>query len=783
MSGSDATCAYILYSNSAPTSVTLPGTGSSISFTGLGSSGVYNVVASNKTSTATAFMNGSATISIAEPPAITAEPANEYGVVGGLSAFSVQTTGSADYQWYRNSTALTNGGNISGTQTASLIINPVGNSDAQPYFCQVTNSCGVLTNSTTNSLAVHTAGNLFWVGAVSSNWDVAGTANWASGSDAGPGAVFNYGDNVTFDNNSTNQTVVLNGVIVGPGTMTVAGGGYAFTGAGTIEGPGSLAVNSGATLNLYEANTFTGGTIINGGTVVFSNAVGLSGLGSGNVTLENGGTILFIPSLGYSASIGLSNNVNVPSSSTIQYNGTGSSTAASILGQLTGSPGAQLTIYHPALVGSTDRIRAYGSFTNAADMIFSTGGSDVLWAPYQSSGVQEYDGRISGSGAIISRNNSAAVTLFNNGNSTYNSQNNASFYLSQGAVGVGADSASSSPPTVDHGPLGIGPIVLTTELPTGAANSSTTPNLFASGGPHIIHNPINYIAGTNTVIFRIGGNNDLTLAGSFELAGTVDATVTNRQWDVTNTGNTTFSGVIDDLGLGFPVTKTGGGSLYLNGANTYTGVTTNAGGLLAGSGSLLGPVVVSNTAVLGGGSAASIGVLTISNSLTLNGNLLFRVNTSGSPANDSISVTGTLVNTGSGSLTVNNLGPALLAGTKFFVFNKALAGGAALTVTGGGVTWSNSLAVDGSISIPSQPTFNANSVAYNSGSGNLSFSGTGGVPGAGYTILGSTNIAARISTWSVVQSGGHFAADGSFTVTLPINPSVPPQKFFTIRSP
>ena len=160
---------------------------------------------------------------------------------------------------------------------------------------------------------------------------------------------------------------------------------------------------------------------------------------------------------------------------------------------------------------------------------------------------------------------------------------------------------------------------------------------------------------------------------------------------MTNTAATTFTNVISDGGAGCGLIKNGGGALYLNGNNTYTGLTsitnntTNGIGLLAGSGTIAGSVFVQTNSAIGGGSAAAIGTLTISSSLTNNGNVFIRVNKSLSPqSNDVISVSGMLTNTGIGTVIVTNLGPALVAGDKFQLFNKALTNGAALTVTGGG---------------------------------------------------------------------------------------------------
>jgi len=254
---------------------------------------------------------------------------------------------------------------------------------------------------------------------------------------------------------------------------------------------------------------------------------------------------------------------------------------------------------------------------------------------------------------------------------------------------VGADSISIiAPPAVDAGPLGAGTFSIDT--------TTAAIQLFASGGAHVVGNAINYIntnAGTPLII---NGTNNLTLSGAIDLSGT------NRAFQIDNTANTVLSGVITDDGNVFGLTKTGAGVLYLDGANTYTGETTNNAGTLAGSGSLAGPVIVQSGGTIGGGDAGSIpGTFTISSDLTLNGNVAIRLNKSQAQSNDVITVTGTLVNSGTGSVIVTNVGPALVVGDKFTLFNQPVSGGTALTVTGGYANWLNHLAADGSIQVQS----------------------------------------------------------------------------------
>ena len=128
-------------------------------------------------------------------------------------------------------------------------------------------------------------------------------------------------------------------------------------------------------------------------------------------------------------------------------------------------------------------------------------------------------------------------------------------------------------------------------------------------------------------------------------------------------------------------------------------VTVATNGTLGGNGTIGGSVTVNSGGAIAPG--ASIGTLNISGNLSLAGNLSIEVNRSASPTSDKTVVSGTLVNTGTGTVTVTNRGAALHAGDVFTLFNKAVNGGANLKVIGAGVTWANNLAVDGTISVSS----------------------------------------------------------------------------------
>jgi len=300
-------------------------------------------------------------------------------------------------------------------------------------------------------------------------------------------------------------------------------------------------------------------------------------------------------------------------------------------------------------------------------------GTGLILSGNNTTGTQTFSGVIAGPGTI-QRNASGGTTVLTSSN-TYSGGT----ALLNGTIGVGSDSVSSAPPTVDYGALGIG----TLTIDTGAG----TPRITAVGGAHSVDNLINFSSATIGSALIVDGTNNLTFNGDFDLVtGT-------RTIQADNTGRTVFNGVISNGGL----TKTGNGTLYLNGNNTYTDPTTVNAGALGGTGTIAGSVIVNSGGTLAPG--ASVGTLTVSGDLTINGGLSIEVNKSLVQSNDFVSVTGGLTNGGTGTLTVSNLGPALVVGDTFTLFSQAVSNGLALNVTGGGANWTNKLALDGSIQV------------------------------------------------------------------------------------
>ena len=254
---------------------------------------------------------------------------------------------------------------------------------------------------------------------------------------------------------------------------------------------------------------------------------------------------------------------------------------------------------------------------------------------------------------------------------------------------------------VTSGPIGTGTLSFEN-------NVNTYKRLYAVGGARTVGNAILWSSVTNQNL-TIEGNNALTLSGAIDLGGT------NRSIITSNTADTTLSGAISNGGL----TKTGPGTLLLNGTATVTEVIVSEG-TLGGNGAITGPVTVNSNGTLAPGT--SIGTLTVSGDLTLAGNTSIEVNkTVGTK--DLITGVGTL-NYG-GTLTVANLSGTLTAGDSFVIASATTPVGNFASIVGSpgaGLAWSFSPAT-GTLSVVSnvgQPTLNS------SQSGNtLTFSWTG----------------------------------------------------------
>lgn len=129
---------------------------------------------------------------------------------------------------------------------------------------------------------------LTWFGTVSATWDFS-TLNWMGSQVA---TTFGQGDSVTLDDTAAGYTgISLSGelqptAVAVNNTLT----NYSLGGTGSLAGAMTLTKDGDNLLTISATNTYSGGTVVNAGTLRVSNQGG-SATGSGAVTVQVAGTL------------------------------------------------------------------------------------------------------------------------------------------------------------------------------------------------------------------------------------------------------------------------------------------------------------------------------------------------------------------------------------------------------------------------------------------------------------------------------------------------------------
>jgi hypothetical protein len=107
----------------------------------------YSVTVANAAGSVT---SAAATLTVNLPPDITAQPANQFGALNSPINLSVTAsgTGPLSYQWFNAASALADGGDISGSATATLTITALTANEVGNYFVVVSNAFGFVTSAT-----------------------------------------------------------------------------------------------------------------------------------------------------------------------------------------------------------------------------------------------------------------------------------------------------------------------------------------------------------------------------------------------------------------------------------------------------------------------------------------------------------------------------------------------------------------------------------------------------------------------------------------------------------
>lgn len=510
-----------------------------------------------------------------------------------------------------------------------------------------------------------------------------------------------------------------------------------------ISGTGGIVQNGPSPVVLANNNTYSGPTVINASTLQVGNG-GASGNLNSVTTVTNNGTFIF----NSSGTMLLANPIHGTGNLIVRGGG-----VVQALGQ---NSYTGWTLIDPGSTFQPSR----GQEGALISSVVTNNGTLLL---IRQDAVFGYSNNIVGTGKVVKENNNQnAGFVFLAGTNTYTGGT----WIAGGGITLG-DGINPQAGTI------VGPVIFT-NTDSGSLNeriltfnypndftfannisSFVTDGSTVGNSGRLVHN------GTNGSTLTLTGNNSYPGSTTINAGGKLQVgnggtsgnigtgNVNNEGTLVLNRSDSvTLSNVIGGAGS---VVKLGSGTLRLNAVNTYTGGTTVSNGTFGGSGTLASPVVLEPGTTLAPG--AGVGTLTINSDLTIGGNVAIEVNKSLGQTSDLVAVSGTLTKTGTGTLTVANLGPALVAGDKFTLFSKGVANGQALTVTGGGATWTSTLDTDGSITVltaaAAQPTLNFAPVGGGTG---LQFTWTGSFKLQSQT--NAINVGIGGSAWGDYPGGG-----------------------------
>jgi filamentous hemagglutinin family protein len=380
-----------------------------------------------------------------------------------------------------------------------------------------------------------------------------------------------------------------------------------------VQAPGGLVIISAQSLD-----RLVGGVVNNSGAI---EATGLQQQGgrmvlSGSARVQNAGTLDASSAAGKGGSISLQgDSIDLQSSSRISATGPAGGGTVLVGGNWQGSADPLLQATAQPTAAATTVSMASGATIDASATQNGDGGTVVLWSDIKKDGgstafagqIQAQGGANSGQGGHVETSGHTLRVAETAGVNTLAPKGNAGQWLldpidftisagsgAQTTSGIGATTLANNLLTTnvdiatDASTAGNGDIIVDAAVTQAAANSLT---LTAHGNIAV-----------NAAI-SIGGNvtfNAATVTGSGGIA-----LANSRALSVTQSGNSTYSGIVS--GTGSTLTKLGAGTLTLTGTNSYSGVTTiSAGTLQVGDGG--------TTGTLGSGAVTNHEALTINRS-------------------------------------------------------------------------------------------------------------------------------------------------------------------------
>lgn len=559
---------------------------------------------------------------------------------------------------------------------------------------------------------------------------------------AGNGLNFLLGADRTFSVASGN-TVTVNNVVSGANALTKTGTGQ---------------------LTLAGANTYTGTTTVNAGTL-FLNASGA--LASGNNVVINSTTTATTANMtlgsGFTQTIG-----------TLAFSGSGGAASSNTIFLNAGSTltlGGTVT-YNGATNPLATTINGTGTLALGGNRTFDIGNSSAnpdffILAP------------ISGTGFSLTKAGAGRMDL-----QGINSYDGGSI-VNGGTLFISAVSPlqAASPITVSAAGGGtavyaLGAVNQTIGALTlgGADSTSTSANnvIVNPGGTLTLSDAVTYLATNNPLGSTIGpsgsGPGALALGGNRTFA-IADSTSTTNELTIS----------IPVSGSGQSLTKTGAGTLRLSAANTYDGGTIlNAGSVLLNATDTLvstGAVTVNNTAgatstlTLGTNFTQTIGALTFggtgattgsTNNVTLNTGATLTLGgtvtyfATGNPAAATIAGPGTLAIGAARTFDVGNSSSSV----NEIIISAPVSGGSITKIGAGNLNLSGANTYTGGTTVSAGGLVVRNTTGSGVGTGALTIQSSANLRGSGF-IAGFTTIQSGAS----LGTGGTGATPGNLTFT------------------
>lgn len=700
-------------------------------------------------------------------------------LTGGLPAAGTYTLITGGSSTIGSAANLAWGGATGGTRQNYTLDTSVPGS----VLLRVTNNVGIapLTNT------------LVWRGTNGNAWDNA-TTNWLNGSAADQ---FYNADPVVFNDTSTNGGVSITGTVF-PGGILFSNSTRTYTVSnGVLGGVAALIKSGSGTLNLVGSNSYSGGTIINSGTIALANdTANQYALGTGTVTL-NGGTLAMYSN--FSTYNNAYWNLNVPAGATGTFN---PDARCSLYGSLTGSGTLNLNIPN-VRTGFFGDWSAFAGQLNIngndfyIDINYSYPGFANAIVTLSNNAAMDFNGTVnSGAGTTVD-----VGALFGNSTARLSggpaTSGNRLFTWRVGARNLdsvyGGIISEQSPGTTVTclTKIGSGTLTLTGNNSYSGTTAINAGTLQIGNGGTTGNLGTNIVADSGTLAFNrsdsvsdagfglISGGGGFAQNGSGTFTFTQSQPYTGSTW--VNAGKLALTGggaiasspnIIVASGALFDVSGTTSGNLTLAGGQT-----------LSGNGAIDGNLIVGSSAILSPGKSGAIGTLTFSNALTLAGGGTTLMAVSHAPlTNDVAKIYGALTN--GGTLVVSNSSAtALAAGDAFKLFSAASYTGAFASVSlpalAPGLAWNtntlNSAGLAAVISIV--PRFSTTTFLAT----NLVMRGSGGLPNGTYYVLAATNIALPLASWPCIATNTYDAA-GNFSFTNGIARGSA-QKYYLIQLP